>query len=60
MLINFINKLSDLDDDGRHIGQDPVVPRAYPDIVEIVISDDDEEQLRMPEDMEDSDKTPTM
>ena len=52
VLVSFINKLVKL------VSQDPVFTRGDPDVQETVISDDGEEPLGMPEDMEGADRAP--
>ena len=57
MLVIFIDKLIDLDDEDSHIGQAPVFSRGDPDVKETIVDSNDDEQLGMPEDMEATDRT---
>ena len=59
MLVDFVNKLSSEDSKNRHIGQDPVLTRRDQDTEQTVISDDEDEPLGMPENMDGPDRTPT-
>ena len=59
VLVSFINELVSLKEKNSHIGQDPVFIRGDPDIEETVISDDEDNPLGIPEDMEGADRTPT-
>ena len=58
VLVNFINKLCEDGEKDKHIGRAPVFTYGNPDVEEIIIGDDGEEQVGMPEDMEANDRTP--
>ena len=57
-LVNFINKLSKVDDKDSHIGLDPEYSRDDLDIEETIIDGDEDKQLGMPVGMEATDRTP--
>ena len=59
VLLSFIIKLVSLEEKNSLIGQDPELTRGYPGIEENVMSDNEDEPLCMPEDMEGADRAPT-
>ena len=59
LLVSFINKLVSREEKNDHIGKDPVFTRSDPDVEGNFISDDEDEQIEMPEGMQGADRTPT-
>ena len=59
VITSFINELVSLMETNSPIGQDPVFTRADLDVEENGLSDDEDEQLGMPDDMEGAGRSPT-